>query len=56
MTRKYPDISDLLERKQKARREKAALSFGEKIELVEKLRERVRPIREAREARQKQNS
>jgi hypothetical protein len=51
MTKPYPDISDVIARKQEARRARAALSFGEKIEIVERLRERLRPMREAREAR-----
>ena len=47
----YPDISDILARKTEARREIAARSFGEKIALVEKLRERLAPFKEAREQR-----
>jgi hypothetical protein len=47
----YPDISDILARKAEARKERAELSFGEKIAIVERLRERVAPFRRAREAR-----
>jgi hypothetical protein len=46
----YPDISDILARKAAARRERAQRSFAEKIASVEALRERVEPLRKAREA------
>jgi len=36
-TRKYPDISDLIARKQNGRAEIKRLSFGEKIELIERM-------------------
>ena len=49
MTRKYPDISDILARKEAARREKFAWPFQRKVEAVERLRERVQTIRAARE-------
>lgn len=52
-TRSYPDISDILARKAEGRRDLAARSFGEKIEILEALRARVEPIRKARAARQK---
>jgi hypothetical protein len=48
---KYPDISDILARKAAGRRQSAMLSFGEKIALVEALRERVEPLRRLRESR-----
>jgi hypothetical protein len=51
MAKPYPDISDIIARKQEARRARAALSFGEKIAIVERLRERLKPMRKAREAR-----
>jgi len=51
MTRKYPDISDILGRKEEARREKSAWSFQKKVEVVERMRERVQAIRAARERR-----
>jgi hypothetical protein len=38
--KKYPDISAIIEKKEKHRRALAALSFEEKIELVFKLQER----------------
>jgi hypothetical protein len=47
----YPEISDILARKAEGRREIAARTFGEKIALVEKLRERLAPFKEAREQR-----
>ena len=47
----YPDISDMLARKAEGRREIAGRSFGEKIAMVEKLRERLAPLKRAREQR-----
>lgn len=46
----YPDITDILARKAAGRRERAQRSFTEKIASVEALRERVQPLRQAREA------
>ena len=50
MTARYPDRSDILARKAAGRREAARRSFAEKIAMVEALRERVEPLRQAREA------
>jgi hypothetical protein len=47
----YPDISDILARKEQRRRAIRRLSFGEKIALVEKMRERLAPFKRHREAR-----
>jgi len=47
----YPDISDILKRKAEGRREIAARSFGEKIAMMEALRERLAPFKRAREKR-----
>jgi hypothetical protein len=49
----YPDISDILARKTAGRRQRAALSFAEKLDILDALRERVRPIIEAREFRKR---
>lgn len=49
--RRYPDISDVLARKAEGRRNLAARSFSEKIEMLEAMRARVAPIRKARDAR-----
>ena len=49
----YPDISDVLERKKRGRERLAALSFSEKIRILEAMRERDSMIRRAREARLK---
>lgn len=38
--KKYPDISEILKKKEKNRRHLATLPFEEKIEMVFKLRER----------------
>lgn len=48
----YPDISDIFERKAEARKERAGLSYGEKIAIVEALRERIAPLRHARAQRE----
>ena len=47
----YPDNSDILARKRAGRKELARLSFGEKIEMIEALRERLAPLKEVREKR-----
>jgi hypothetical protein len=52
--RSYHDLSDIYARKQAARRQAARLSFGEKIAIVEAMRERLAPLKQAREARQQQ--
>jgi hypothetical protein len=49
MTARYPDTSDILARKAAGRREGSRRSFAEKIAMVEALRERVEPLRQARE-------
>jgi hypothetical protein len=49
MKQRYPDISDLIERKEAGRREAARRSFAEKIAMVEALRDRVQPLKEMRE-------
>jgi hypothetical protein len=48
----YPDVSDILARKAEGRREAAKRSFGEKIAWVEQMRERLAPLKRAREERQ----
>jgi hypothetical protein len=55
-TDNFPDISDILARKAEGRREIARLSFGEKIARMEALRERLEPLKRAREARKRANS
>jgi hypothetical protein len=47
------DLAAALVMKAKARKYRSKLSFGEKIERMEALRERLRPLKEAREARRK---
>jgi hypothetical protein len=46
--KKYPDISEVIKKKEKHRRSLAALSFEEKIELVFKLQERRKFIKSGR--------
>jgi DNA polymerase III sliding clamp (beta) subunit (PCNA family) len=48
--KKYPDISEVIKKKEKHRRELAALPFEEKIEMVFKLRERREFIKRGRRA------
>jgi hypothetical protein len=47
----YPDIFDILARKAEGRRDIARRSFGEKIAMIEALRERLAPLKQARERR-----
>ena len=47
----YPDVSDILARKAEGRRDISRRSFGEKIAMVEELRERLAPFKRARELR-----
>ena len=49
--RKFPDVSDILARKTEGRREIARRSFGEKITMIEAMRERLAPLKRAREMR-----
>jgi hypothetical protein len=53
---KYPDISDILAAKASWRRQRAALSFAEKLDILDALKERVAPIVRARKARQAKRS
>jgi len=48
---KYPDISDILARKARGRKQLAALGFGEKLDMLDALRARAEPIRRGREMR-----
>jgi hypothetical protein len=47
----YPDISDILARKISGRRQNAALSFAEKLAMLDALKERVNPLVKARKVR-----
>ena len=47
----YPDISDILRAKAERRRDIARRSFGEKIAMMEALRERFAPFKRLREER-----
>jgi hypothetical protein len=48
---RYPDISDILARKAEGRRQRAALSFAEKLAILDALRERIAPLVRARKLR-----
>jgi hypothetical protein len=47
----YPNIADILARKAKGRRERAALSFTEKLDILDKMRRDIEPFVRARRAR-----
>jgi hypothetical protein len=47
----YPDISDILKAKAEGRRDISRRTFGEKIAMMEALRERLAPFKRAREKR-----
>jgi hypothetical protein len=51
----YPDVSDILGRKQRGRERLAALPFGEKIKLLEEMRARDEVMRKARGRRLKKS-
>jgi hypothetical protein len=46
-------LKNALKVKERAREKRRKLSLGEKIERMEALRERLRPLKEAREARRR---
>ncbi|MDT7602065.1 MAG: hypothetical protein QOF61_62 [Acidobacteriota bacterium] len=48
--KKYPDVNELIKKREKHRRSLAALPFEEKIEMVFKLRERRKFIKSGRAA------
>jgi hypothetical protein len=51
MDTQYPDISDVLARKAAGRRQRAELSFAEKLDILDALKERVAPLVRARKLR-----
>jgi hypothetical protein len=48
---RYPDITDILARKAEGRRERASLTFAEKLDAVDALKARLEPVDRARKAR-----
>jgi hypothetical protein len=52
----YPDISDILARKASGRRQRAALSFAEKLRILDALKARVEPLVEARKVRRERQA
>jgi len=50
-SQQYPDIADILAQKARGRRERASLSFAQKLAILDKLRKDAGPIVEARQAR-----
>jgi len=47
----YPDVTEILARKKEGRREISRRSLGEKIAMVEAMRERLAPLKRIREER-----
>ena len=47
----YPDITDVLARKAQGRRERACLTFAEKLAILDKLKKDLEPIVRARRER-----
>ena len=52
----YPDISDILALKARGREQSARLSFGEKLDILDRLRDQLAPLREARLSRRHDDS
>ena len=50
--KQYPDIVDILARKERGRLERARLTFEEKLAIVDKMRKDVEPLVRARQARE----
>ena len=48
----YPNVEDIIARKARGRMERGRLTFGEKLDLLEKLRTEIAPIIRARLARE----
>jgi len=46
----YPNVSDVLARKAQARREIARRPYSEKIDMVERMRERIAHLKRARDS------
>jgi hypothetical protein len=53
VTKQYPDLTEIWERKARARRANAALPFHEKLRRLDKLRERQAAFKAIREARKR---
>ena len=47
----YPDLTDIFAQKAAARRARAHRTFGDKVAMIEQLRERLAPLRHVRERR-----
>jgi hypothetical protein len=52
----YPDISDILAQKMVGQRKRGQISFAEKLDILDALRERVAPIAQARAGRKTRRS
>jgi hypothetical protein len=48
---RYPDISDIFARKASGRRQRAGLSFAEKLDILDALKARLEPMVQARKSR-----
>lgn len=51
-SRHYPDNAPIFAKKAEGRSERAALSFAEKLAVLDELKKRVEPLVQARKARQ----
>ena len=51
----YPNVSDIHARKAEGRLQSAAMTFGQKLAILDAMRERVAPIVQSREARRRRN-
>jgi hypothetical protein len=51
MDTRYPDISGIIAKKARGRNERARLSFGEKLEILDRMRTDIEPIVRARRER-----
>jgi hypothetical protein len=49
-TRQYPDVDEIFVRKARGRRERAALTFAEKLTILDQMRDDARSFREALES------
>lgn len=49
----FPDISPILAQKAEGRRQQAALSFAQKLVIMDEMKERVAPLVRARELRKR---
>jgi hypothetical protein len=54
--RNFPDLSDIFARKAEGRRERAGLSFAEKLAVLDRLRETAEQMKQVRASRAREKS